>query len=287
MISIKRASTFVDGLDHPECVTTGRDGTFYAGGEAGQIYRIAADGSKVEQLASTGGFVLGVAMAPDGRHLHVCDLKQRTIFKLDVRRRTLSPFATRAGGKPIDIPNHLAFLPDGSSFVTDSGGFRQVNGRILKFDSRGNGVVWHEGPFNFANGIAVAPDGGAVYVCCTWLPGVERIDIKPDGSPGRRSVFARFPKSLPDGLAFDARNNLYVSCYAPARIYRVSPGRKVETLIDDWEAHTLSNPTNVCFGGPKFDQLFVANLGRWHITKIDLKVRGHPLACHLRRSEKE
>ena len=50
--------------------------------------------------------------------------------------------------------------------------------------------------------------------------------------------------------------------------------------MDDWEAHTLSNPTNIAFGGPAFDQLFVANLGRWHVTRLDAGVRGAPLACH-------
>ena len=31
---------FGSGLDHPECITWGCDGYAYAGGEAGQIYRI-------------------------------------------------------------------------------------------------------------------------------------------------------------------------------------------------------------------------------------------------------
>jgi hypothetical protein len=46
---------------------------------------------------------------------------------------------------------------------------------------------------------------------------------------------------------------------------------------------TLSNPTNIAFGGKNFDQLLAANLGRWHITNIDLGVRGAPLACHRHR----
>jgi gluconolactonase len=280
-LSLKRLSTFADGLDHPECVTTGPDGTVYAGGEAGQVYRISPDGKAVDEIARTGGFVLGVAMAPDGRNLHVCDLKQKSIFKLDVVTKKLSLFADRAGGKPISIPNHLAFTVDGSLFVTDSGGFRQVSGRILKFDPSGRGDVWHAGPFNFANGIAIAPAGDAVFVCCTWLPGVERIEIRPDGSAGKRSVYAKLPRSLPDGLAFDGRGNLYVSCYTPARIYKITPRRHVSILVEDWEAHALSNPTNICFAGPKRDQLLAANLGRWHLTNIDLRVRGAGLACQL------
>ena len=280
-LSLKRTSLFCEGLDHPECVAVGPDGTLYAGGEAGQIYRIRADGKQVEQLADSEGFILGVAVSPDGRFLAACDLKHKCVWKLDLAGRTLSEFACGAGEDKFGIPNHLAFLPDGSLFVTDSGAFRQVTGRIFRFDADGRGGIWHPGPFNFANGIALSPRHDAVYVVCSWLPGVERIELRPDGSPGRRSVYAKIPKALPDGLAFDARGNLYVSCYAPARIYKIARDtRNVSILIDDWEAHTLSNPTNIAFGGKNFDQLFVANLGRWHITQIDLRVRGAPLACH-------
>ena len=279
-IPISKAKSFVEGLDHPECITTGPDGIFYAGGEAGQIYRIAQNGSKVETIANTGGFILGVAISPDGENLYACDLAKKSIWKLEIYSRTLSLFADKVAGKPINIPNHLAFLPDGSLFVTDSGKFREINGRILKFDAAGKGSVWHEGPFNFANGIALGPGGDAVYLCCSWLPGVERIELRADGSPGKREVYAKLPESLPDGLAFDAAGNLYVSCYTPSRIYKITPAREVSILIDDWEAHTLSSPTNITFGGPKFDQLFAANLSRWHITRIEINTPGLPLACH-------
>ena len=39
-ISIERFEVFATGLDHPECLAFYRDGTLWAGGEAGQIYRI-------------------------------------------------------------------------------------------------------------------------------------------------------------------------------------------------------------------------------------------------------
>ena len=272
-LPLSRASIFADGLDHSECIAAHPDGTFFAGGENGQIYRISADGKSVKEIAQTGGFVLGVAVAPDGKWVAICDLKKKCVLALCLTSLKLE---TLASG--LSIPNHLAFARDGSLFFTDSGEFRKVSGRIFRIGIDCKVRVWHAGPFNFANGIAIGPKHDAVYVVCTWLPGVERIEIKPDGSAGKRSVYVKLPdKVLPDGLAFDALGNLYVTCYTPARIYKFTPRKKLSVLIEDWEAHMLSNPTNIAFGGKRFDQLFAANLGRWHITKIDLGIKGHRL----------
>ena len=279
-VSLKNASIFYDGLDHPECVAVHPDGSVWAGGEAGQVYRVAADGGTCDEVCRTGGFHLGIAFSPDASWLAVCDLKNKCVWRVDAKTGKSDVFARGAGGHDFGVPNHVSFRRDGSLFVSDSGGFRKVSGKILRFDGAGRGEVWHAGPFNFANGTALAPDEGALFVACTWLPGVERVEIRDDGSAGKRGVYARFRKVLPDGLAFDRRGNLYVSCYTPARIYRVSKQRRVSVLIDDWEAHTLCNCTNMAFGGEDCDQLFVANLGRWHVTRIELGIRGAPLACH-------
>ena len=112
------------------------------------------------------------------------------------------------------------------------------------------------------------------------MPGVERIAINEDGTAGNREVFCMLPETCPDGIAFDAEENLYVGCYAPSRIYKVNKHKEVTILVDDWEAHTISNPTNLAFGGKNFNELFTANLGRWHVSKINLDVKGLKLACH-------
>jgi gluconolactonase len=109
---------------------------------------------------------------------------------------------------------------------------------------------------------------------------VERIRINEDGSAGEREVFITLPKTCPDGIAFDSEENLYVSCYAPNRIYKVNKHKEVSIFADDWEAHTLSNPTNIAFGGKDMKQLYVANLGRWHISRMDMNIAGLPLTCY-------
>ncbi|HRO71723.1 MAG TPA: SMP-30/gluconolactonase/LRE family protein, partial [Chitinophagaceae bacterium] len=111
----------------------------------------------------------------------------------------------------------------------------------------------------------------------------ERIRIGGDGSAAEREVYCTMPRTVPDGIAFDNEGNLYVSCYIPNAIYKISTDRVSTLLIDDWEAHTLANPTNIAFGGKNMDQLFTANLGRWHINKIDLGIKGLALVSHINK----
>jgi len=279
---LANSTIFADGLDHPECVAVHPDGSVWAGGEAGQIYRISADGQQIEEVANTGGFILGIAFSPGAKWLAICDLGKKCVWRLDLQTFQLERFAAGAGGHAFNIPNYGVFDQAGNLYVSESGAFRQVNGKILKFSPEGKGEIWHEGPFNFANGMAMGQGEKHLYVVVSFLPGVERIAIDADGKAGERTLVCTLPETVPDGLAFDAAGNLYVSCYAPNRIYKVARDQSVTVWIDDWEAHTLSNPTNIAFGGEQLDQVFAANIGRWHITKIEAGIRGLALASHTK-----
>lgn len=277
---LDKTSVFADGLDHPECIAYHPDGSLWAGGEAGQIYKISENGKVAEVVANTQGFILGIAFSPDCSWLLICDLGNKCLWRLEIKTLTLSRFGEEIEGHQFNIPNYACFDSRGNVYVSESGAFRQTNGKIIKFDKTGRGKVWCEGPFNFANGMAIDAAEQYIYVVCSFMPGVERIQILEDGTAGKREVFATMPETVPDGLAFDADGNLYVSCYSPNKIFKVSTDRTITTLVDDWEAHTLSNPTNIAFGGIHFDQLLVANIGRWHVTKIDLGIKGLKLVCH-------
>jgi len=71
-IPIERFEIFANGLDHPECVAFDRDGYLWAGGEAGQVYRIDRAG-KVETIATLGGFTGGIALSPAADEVLVCN----------------------------------------------------------------------------------------------------------------------------------------------------------------------------------------------------------------------
>ncbi len=70
-------------------------------------------------------------------------------------------------------------------------------------------------------------------------------------------------------MAFDTDGNLYVACYRPDRIYRLSPGGSLDILAEDYEGTIMAASTNIAFCGPDRDILLGANLGRWHVTRYE------------------
>jgi sugar lactone lactonase YvrE len=272
--SIDEVVIFADGLDHPECVAIHPDGSVWAGGEAGQIYKIAEDGKSVYEVVNTGGFVLGIAFSPDAKWLAICDLKNKCVWKFDLLTGMLNRFGDLYDSIPFSIPNFPVFDREGNLYVSDSGAFRGVKGCILRFDQDGKGKVWHAGPFSFANGMALSADHGSLYVVSSWLPGVEKIDINKDGSAGERTTCVEMPETCPDGIAVDTEGNLFISCYAPNSIYRLDKNSNLSVFLHDWESHTICNPTNIVFGGSDRKMLFIANLGRWHISSIQMDTPG-------------
>jgi len=273
-----KVDVFFDGifteprLRHPEGVAIDKEGNVWCGGEGGEIYRIRGDGSDLELVASTEGFTLGLAFDAND-NLYTCDLKHESVFRLSVSDGRLERFADGTEARKIRIPNFPVVDEHRNClYVSDSYAMEEPAPGIWEFDlDTSEGDLWYDRPMTFANGMALSPEGNYLYVAETFARKVTRIPILEDGTAGESMIFVEGIERLPDGLAFDAGGNLYVSCYEPSRIYRVSPDRKIDLLLDDPEAHTLCHPTNCAFRG---EELFTSNLGRWHISRIDVGTEG-------------
>src|SRR5262249_59978598 len=87
----------------------------------------------------------------------------------------------------------------------------------------------------------------------------------------------RLPGTVPDGVALDAAGHVYIACYRPDRLYRLSMDGALETLAEDPAGTVLNAPTNVTFAGPALDHLVVANLGGWHLAVCQMGIAGQPL----------
>lgn len=276
-IPIDRFEVFAAGLDHPECCAFDRDGNLWAGGEAGQVYRIDPAG-KAETVAHLGGFCGGLAFSPDDRELFVC------VVGVGVVRVSKSGehrvFASHAGDHAIVAANYPLFDSGGRLYVTDSGQWMKRNGYVLRFDPDGRGEAL-AGPLGYANGLALSADERQLFMVESDSDSVISFDIGADDRLTTHEKYADQIGRLPDGLALDVRGNLYVCCYASDEIWRISPeGGKTLLAHDRWGI-LLGRPTNLAFGGKNFDEVYVANLGRYTITRAPLGIRGR-LPANLR-----
>jgi gluconolactonase len=274
LIPLDRFRIFADGLDHPEGLAFDADGALWAGGELGQIYRIDARG-RLREIASLGGFNLGLTFSR-AQELYVCNSKLSALVRINRKGRVLESWE-RVGNRKLKTPNFSVFDSDGNLYFSDSGDFNRVNGWVYRIRKNGRAEMF-AGPFAFANGLSLNADEKFLYVVQSTRDNVERVEILSNGRAGERKVYASGLHRVPDGAALDARGNLLVTCYASDNLYKVTPAGKVSLLAYDPQGTMIARPTNIAFGGPNFDQMYVANLGRWHISRAPAGVRGHLLA---------
>lgn len=253
----------VDGLDHPEgvCWDPGAN-TLWAGGEAGQLYSVDVDARTYEQVARAPGFVLGLAVDGRGRLAVCCN----ALCVLDGG-------AVRTLQRGFTLPNYPAFGPDGTLYLSDSGRWTENDGLVYRLDRDGTLDVFSKDVPHFPNGCAVTPDGRWLWFVESYVPNLSRFDL----ATGVREHVLRLDGTVPDGVALTDDGGVIVSCYRPDRIVHVDGAGRAEVLAEDPQGTFLSAPTNVAFVGERRDRLVSANLGRWHLTLLDVGLRGAPL----------
>lgn len=267
-VPLSQVRTIVDGLDHPESVAVAPDCTVWAGGEAGQVYRIDPDAGTAEVVGSTGGFLLGITH-DGGRHVYLSDIKQRAVLRMNVDDGRIDTVCAEVEGRPLVNPNHAVFDYDGRLYVTDSGHWHADDGFLFAVDPDGTAHIIDERPCHFPNGVCLDFERGDLYISESTLPGVTKLRLRDHTF----ETVAELPGMVPDGMALDQDRNIYVGCYRPDAVIRISP-RGVETVVSDPEGTVIAAPTNVAFGGRDGRTLYIASLGRWHIAAIRLTTPG-------------
>lgn len=110
------------------------------------------------------------------------------------------------------------------------------------------------GGLDIPNSLAWSTDGSTMYFTETRDRTVVAFDAHPDGSLSNRRVFVQVPgPGSPDGAAVDAEGGVWVCEWGGGRVVRYrsdgTPDRVIEVPV--------SNPTCCCFGGPRFDRLYI------------------------------
>ena len=212
--------TFAEGLDHPEGAAVGPDGTVYAGGEAGQIYRIGSDGTP-EAYADTGGFLYGVTV-DGGGNVYGCDMGRAEVVRVDPAG-TVTTYSRGTQERPLRVPNFSAFDEVGNLYVTDSGEWGADDGFLFRVAPGGETTMWSDAVTAFPNGCCLTAAGDALLVVESHTRRVVRVPIMDDGSAGVPELVADLTGSQPDGIALAADGTLFVGCYRPDRVWRIAP----------------------------------------------------------------
>ena len=245
------------------------------------VTQFELDGSHKE-FAKTGA-PNGHKILADGTHL-ICDASQHAVVRLSADGKSLEPAFKECDGVPLRGPNDLTLDPNGGFYFTDPGESSNDKpiGTVHYVDTAGKTHLIASG-LAFPNGIVLTLDGKRLLVGESQFNRILEYPVQSPGKVGAMRVFADLPKNAsgklednqPDGMCLDANGNLYVAHYGMQQVQVLDPQGK---LIRQYPGGNRLT-SNVAFGGPKHNQLFVtgsinADGKPGAVFRLDLGVAG-------------
>jgi gluconolactonase len=261
--------TLTDGLEFPEGPTFDSTGTlFVVETSRGVITAIGTDGNKWMHATPGGGpngLVIGADSALyvannggiswDGKH---ADTNSGTgsgrIERID-NGGEVTVLYERAGADPLDGPNDITVGPDGWLWFTDPGhgDIKEPRGRVYAAAPDGSSIVLVADKYQFSNGLVFTADFSSLIVAETGSGKlfVHRVD---GHGLGEREELLRLPRGYkPDGMCLDVEGNILVAGTFGGSVFAYAPDGELLAQMDPGD----SLVTNLAFGGPDHDEVFV------------------------------
>ena len=230
---------------------------FFTDTRGNRIHKVAGDG-KVTVFAENTDGAKGLMFGPDGR-LYAGLTRSAQIVAYD------------ASGVPQvlaeNVPsNDLAVNAKGDLYFTDA-----ANGKVWFLPKGGKPRVVDQG-IEFPKGVLFSPDQTLLYVTdygqLSWVFQIQR-----DGSLAhkQRYFYVHMPDaathSAADGMAVDADGRVYIATSLGVQVF--DQIGKCHAIIPAPQRASLSN---VEFGGPNMDEMYVTNHDK--VYKRKTKVKG-------------
>lgn len=311
------------GLQRPECILTEPDGTLWSADARG-LMKITPDGSQTlvrqqldvaersldaSSLIQGGSLPNGIAFDRDGNIL-IANFGTDAIELMtrDGRSRMLH---NRIDGMPLGKTNFVLIDSRGRIWFTVTTRLqpwlRAINekvsdGYIGLIDERGIRIVAQG--FAGTNEIRFDANEEWLYVVESNGRRISRLRVASDGSCSDREVFG--PPDLggiPDGFAFDAFGNLWITLILSERLVALTPEGELLTLLDDgdpvavaaFDRHFAAGTVtpeimgtckgslapwmaSVTFGGPDLCTVYLGSLMGTTIPYFRSPVPGLPMA---------
>lgn len=189
----------------------------------------------------------------------------------------------------IGDPNAAVVLPDGSILVSDD--FTHHVYRVRRDGEDDGAVSLFTDAIPFPNGLALAPDGSALYVARIFRrapdgPPPARFqdfsdevwrlpldDLRPAGEP--EVIFRTGGETGPDGLALDVEGRIYLSAARAGQLWRFDPASGEAELLADG----LPGLASLAFGRGAFDpeSLYATQIRGGRLLRFPVGARGAEL----------
>jgi gluconolactonase len=266
-LSDYRIERMAAGLTYAEGPAWSRDGYLvFSDIPNNEIWRWVP-GQKREVMRANSNGPIGNAFDAQGR-LYTCESHTRRVVRMD-RNGRLEVLADKFEGKRLNSPNDIVVRRDGHAWFTDPAFGPANDHRELDFYG-----VYHIAPRGALeviakpagrpNGIALSSDGRTLYVTNSDEHNVRAYDIARNGVASNERVVVSGIEGSPDGMKVDEKGNLYV---AARKLFVFSPtGQPLGAVQFD------DPPSNLAFGGPEMDQLFVT--ARTTVYLVHLGAKG-------------
>jgi len=214
---------------------------------ASRTLKWSVDG-KLSTFRTDTGNANGQFFDKDG-NLIVCEGGRGRLVSVD-RQGHVTVVVDQFQGKRFNQPNDLWIDPKGGIYFSDpiyGRGVRAQEGEYVYYlNPDRQRIIRVITDFARPNGLVGTPDGKVLYASDHGAKKIYAYDINADGSLSNKRFFA--PVAA-DGMTLDNEGNLYL-CEDAVLIYEPS-GKKIGTI------EVPEQPTNVCFGGPDAQTLFI------------------------------
>lgn len=242
-------------------VANAKGEVFFADGSSNNIWKVGLDG-KLTQFATNTQGVYGMAFGPDGK-LYGASSNGQKVLAYDTNGQATTITSELKG-------NDLVVASNGNIYVTDPKGF-DPQSNIWLIKPNGEKKIVDTG-LRFSNGITLSPDQTLLYVAEMRTHWVWSYQIQPDGTLAHKQryywlhVADTADDSGADGMRVDREGRLYVATRLGVQI--CDQAGRVNAILPTPNGKS----SNLTFGGPNFDTLFVTAGEK--VYKRKLKVTG-------------